>query len=158
MNYEDVNDEAIRIGTLTANFVTKLASQQDKGKRIFPLGIGATVNFAANTGLNDKCKKAKYYHTRMTGGAFVDKIVVNDTTGLPMYENFAAPGLNACLSGDCSLPGETDVIAKDACSATVSLYSVDYDAPNSAVKYSKPNIEKTVSALNKNKSHSRREE
>lgn len=149
MNFEDVNDEAIRLGTLSANLVTKLASQRGSGKRIFPLGIGASVNYASGTGLNSRCTKAKFYQTRLTGGAFTDKIVINSTTGLPTYQNFAAPGLNVCLSGDCSLPGETNIIAQDNCSATVSLYSVDYDAPTSGLQYAKPSIQKTIAALNK---------
>ena len=148
LKFNDVNDEAIRIATLTANTVSTLADSTQKGDKVLPLGLGATVNFATNTGLNNKCPSAKFYHTRLTGGAVIDRIVVDAKTGLPTYQNLVAPGLNVCLNGDCSLPGETNVINRDDCSATISIYSVDYDAPSTSLQHAKPAIDQAVARLN----------
>jgi len=153
LNFEDSKDESIQIATYTANIVSSLADLRDDGKKVLPLGLGANVNFAQNVGIKDKCHKAKFYHTRLTGGALTDKVVINATSGLPTYQDLVGPGLNVCLNGDCSLPGETNVIKKDDCSATISIYSVDYDAPTSALKYAKPNVDKAVARLNSKKSH-----
>lgn len=149
LNFDDKDDESIRIATFSANLVTALADAVPKGKKLLPLGLGASVNYAESVGDAKACgSKPNWTHTRLTGGAYIDKIVLDDKTGLPTYENLAAPGLNTCLSGRCSLPGEQDTVNKDKCAATLSIYSVDYDAPSDAVKKSKTHIKPLVEQLN----------
>jgi 5'-nucleotidase len=63
----------------------------------------------------------------MTGGAIVDKLFINTTTGFPQFADDAAPGLNTAINGNPRLPGETPTSAK--CETAVSVFSVDYDAP-----------------------------
>jgi hypothetical protein len=46
-----------------------------------------------------------------------------------MQSTYDAPGINVCINGDCSLPGETSFLDKD-CKASVSVFTVDYDAPD----------------------------
>jgi 5'-nucleotidase len=56
----------------------------------------------------------------------------NATTGL--FKNqlvYNTPALNVCINGDCSLPGEASFLDKD-CKTSVSVFTVDYDAPNSS--------------------------
>lgn len=119
LNYDNSSDESIIIATDTANLVSTLGDSQ-KG-RILPLGLGGSVNYGTGVGQPANCSKAKWIHTRMTGGAYIDRINIG-SNGLPMYENIVAPGLNRCLSGDCSLPGEQDSVNKDMCAATLSIY------------------------------------
>lgn len=67
----------------------------------------------------------------MTGGAEVDTAVLNETTGLFSYGSVEPAGLNTCINGDCSLPGETNVV-DSGCFSSVTVFTVDYDAPNCA--------------------------
>lgn len=151
LDFEDADDESIRIATETANLVTALSSNTHSD-RILPLGLGGSVNYGAGVG-NESCSNgAKWQHTRLTGGAYVDKIVLNEQN-LPTYKNIVGKGLNRCVNGDCSLPGEQNAINDDKCAGTLSIYSVDYDAPSSATKHVDPVISKTLSQLNKD-SHS----
>lgn len=53
----------------------------------------------------------------------------NSTTGLFSYGSTVAAGVNACINGDCSLPGETNVVSS-GCFSSVSVFTVDYHAPN----------------------------
>ena len=67
----------------------------------------------------------------MTGGAEVDTAVFNEKTGLFTYGSVTPAGLNTCINGDCSLPGETNVV-DSGCFSSVTVYTVDYDAPDCA--------------------------
>lgn len=66
--------------------------------------------------------------SRLTGGAIVDKAVFNATSGLFTFGNDVDAGVNACINGDCSLPGETTVVT--GCAVSISVFTTDYDAPN----------------------------
>ena len=63
----------------------------------------------------------------MTGGAIVDKAVYNATSGTFTFDNDINPAVNTCINGDCSLPGETNIVL--GCSVSVSVFTTDYDAP-----------------------------
>jgi 5'-nucleotidase len=104
--------------------VDQLASNVQKG-RLLPLGYGINVNLPI---LNQTCSNPPFVQSRLTGGAIVDKAVFNATSGLFTYGNDVNQGINACINGDCSLPGETNVIT--TCSVAVSVFTTDYDAPN----------------------------
>jgi 5'-nucleotidase len=70
-----------------------------------------------------------FVETRLTGGAITDGIVINATTGFPVYTDVVGAGVNAALNGNKQLPGETLVSAK--CQTAVSVFAIDYDAPSS---------------------------
>jgi 5'-nucleotidase len=115
---------------MNANVATKLVNQlagKGSGGRLLPLGYGVNVNLPL---LNSTCSNPVYIQTRLTGGAIVDKAVFNQTSGLFTYGNDVDAGINACINGDCSLPGETNVVL--GCSVAVSIFTTDYDAPNCA--------------------------
>lgn len=100
-----------------------------KGERLMPLGYGISVNTPFITSLtNDSCIDPTFVQTRLTGGADYDIAVYNKTSGLFNYQNIVPAGGNQCINGDCSLPGETDVLNK-GCQASISVFTVDYDAP-----------------------------
>ena len=70
----------------------------------------------------------------MTGGADIDTAVLNEITGLFDYGTATTAqsrGANVCINGDCSLPGET-VAVDSGCYSSVSVFTVDYDAPKCA--------------------------
>jgi 5'-nucleotidase len=52
-------------------------------------------------------------------------------------------GINTCVSGDCSLPGET-LVATTTCQTAVTVFSVDYDAPQGYTESVKEHLEYTV--------------
>ncbi|KAI7003950.1 hypothetical protein KC355_g8962 [Hortaea werneckii] len=69
------------------------------------------------------------YPTRLTGGAVTDIAAYNETSQTFHYEPIVPEGgINACINGDCSLPGETEVV-EDSCYGAVSVFTVDYSAP-----------------------------
>ncbi|KAN0063556.1 hypothetical protein ACQY0O_004004 [Thecaphora frezii] len=152
LNLDNRTDESIRLARLSADLVTSLgdATLGEGQKRVFPLGLGLNVNFPpVYEGSN--CSTLVYEHTRLTGGAFIDTLSVNKTSGLPVYVNYEAKGLNKCNNGDCSLRGETEVI-RDAkgCKASATVFATDYDAPTSSDKKLVPALKKGIKKTNKN--------
>jgi 5'-nucleotidase len=122
------NDVAILNANASVSIVNQIGGSVQKGARVLPLGYGLNVNLPA---LNSTCSKPSYVFSRLTGGAIVDKAVLNQTSGIATFGNdINNPGLNTCISGDCSLPGETNVIL--GCSVSISVFTVDYDAPSSS--------------------------
>ncbi|KFY10408.1 hypothetical protein V492_05036 [Pseudogymnoascus sp. VKM F-4246] len=116
-------------GRLTANLAQTLIDAT-KGKRVLPLGYGINVNIPKISSYTDNsCINPPFIHTRLTGGAYVDEAVFNETTGLFTWANVDTQGVNQCINGDCSLPGETVLLA-DGCKSSVSVFTVDYDAPS----------------------------
>ncbi|KAK9900242.1 sure-like protein [Cystobasidium minutum MCA 4210] len=131
INYDDPYDPAVLGGKLVAGLVDALADGWDKNgdAPLLPPTIGLNVNFPV---LNSSCSYAPYTLSRLTGGAYIDGFKINDA-GFPTYTDIERPGLNTCVNGDCSLPGETDVV--ESCQSSISVFSTDYDAPT---KYAQP--------------------
>jgi 5'-nucleotidase len=135
--YYDVNtttkaglpDPATIAGRLAANLAQQLILNANGG-RILPLGYGINVNIPYITSFtNASCINPPFIQTRLTGGAVVDGAVRNNVTGLFTWSNVVADGVNACINGDCTLPGETAVLAS-GCYSSVSVFTTDYDAPS----------------------------
>jgi 5'-nucleotidase len=93
---------------------------------VLPLGYGVNVNIPP---LSANFTDPPVVQTRMTGDADTNYAKWDPETGTFTWENILplAAGVNACLNGDCSLPGETFVVSQNKVS--VSYYIVDYDAP-----------------------------
>lgn len=92
------------------------------------------MNYPEITSLeNADCIDPPFIQTRMTGGAEVDTAVLDPATGLFSYGSIVSAGANTCINGDCSLPGETTVVGS-GCFSSVSVFTVDYDAPNPGSK------------------------
>ncbi|SNX87881.1 related to Acid phosphatase precursor [Melanopsichium pennsylvanicum] len=150
LNLSDPDDESIKIATYSSNFVTTISDEartSNSSARILPLGIGLSINFPKIVPTGN-CTNLTFVHTRLTGKALIDRFVVNGTTGLPTYQDDASDGINACNSGDCSLPGETDVVNNGNCQASASIYSVDYDAPINATQNVISALTTGISSLN----------
>ena len=125
------------------SLVEQLIKNGNKSQ-LLPLGYGLNVNYPAITSLvNDSCVNPKFIQSRLIGGADVDKALFNATTGLFRYGDIVGPGANTCINGDCSLPGETDVVSS-GCFSAVSVFTVDYDAPNCK---GDPNVQKLLTPL-----------
>jgi 5'-nucleotidase len=121
-------DPATIMGKLAANLAQAMITKA-AGTRILPLGYGLNVNIPFITSFtNTSCVNPPFIRTRMTGGATVDKAAYNASSGLFTFQNIFPDGANQCINGDCSLPGETDVVAS-GCKTSVSVFTVDYDAP-----------------------------
>lgn len=130
-----LQDPATIMGRLAANlaqaFIDKAhSSSNSTSGRVLPLGYGVSVNFPLISSFNDdSCVNPPYIRARMTGdGAFTSKAVYNNDTGLFGSANFADDGTNMCINGDCSLPGEVEVL-NSHCKSSVVLFTIDYDAP-----------------------------
>lgn len=65
----------------------------------------------------------------MSGNAHINEAVFDPAKGIFTWANLKpyAAGVNACVNGDCTLPGETYVVENGRVS--VSVYITDYDAP-----------------------------
>lgn len=160
LDLENPNEPSNLIAVASANFVNSFASQrlhkrsytpknQGLGKssnRILPYAIGLNVNYSPLN--SSSCKTPEWVHTRLTGGAVTDKLVIG-SDGLPAYENYSPEnGLNTCINGDCSLPGETTEVEK-GCRAAVSIFSTDYDAPKSSSSKTSDHLNIAIQVLNK---------
>ncbi|KAK7508785.1 5'/3'-nucleotidase sure [Phyllosticta citriasiana] len=124
-----LTDPATISANLTVKLVQQLIDNTPQGERLLPLGYGISVNYPDITSFkDDSCIDPPFVRTRMTGGALSTKAVYNNATGVFSGENIDGAGLNACIDGNCTLRGETDVALK-GCETAVTIFSIDYDAP-----------------------------
>lgn len=122
-------DPATIQAQLAFNLVEQLVKATKPGQPIMPPAYGIGVNTPYITSLtNDSCVDPPFIQTRLTGGAFTDEAVYNETTGLFTYGNLLTSALNRCINGNCALPGETTVV-NSGCNSAVSVFTIDYDAP-----------------------------
>ncbi|EPE03842.1 acid phosphatase precursor [Ophiostoma piceae UAMH 11346] len=136
-----LQDPATITGRLAAALaqalITKYASSTSNtsntsSNRVLPLGYGLSVNIPLITSFaSSDCVNPPFVLARMTGGGeFTSKAVYDNATGLFSSANFADAGTNMCINGDCSLPGEIEVI-NSGCKSSVVVFTTDYDAPYS---------------------------
>ncbi|KAF7561320.1 hypothetical protein G7046_g2823 [Stylonectria norvegica] len=99
-----------------------------EGGAVLPIGYGVNVNIPP---LTKKNHDPDIVQTRFSGNAHVNEAVLDPDQLTFTWANIKpyAAGVNACINGDCSLPGETYVVEKGGVS--VSFYTVDYSAPSS---------------------------
>jgi len=144
-----LKDPATIMGQLSANLAQQLIVNVEKagGGRLLPLGYGINVNIPLITSFKDaSCINPPFIQTRLTGSAVVDIAAYNETTGLFSYQDDVNPGLNQCINGDCSLPGETAMLDGD-CQSAVSVFTVDYDAPIGGECKSGPDVRALLTPL-----------
>ena len=123
-------DPATIYAQLSVALVNQLAKNTRPGKALLPLGYGLNVNYPSITSLsNASCVAPPFIQTRLTGGAFSDFAAFNATSQTFSFQNILGAGVNACINGDCSLPGETTIV-NAGCQSSVSVFTVDYDAPS----------------------------
>ena len=129
-------DPATVTAQLAVDLVTQIVANKKRDGPIFPNGYGVNVNIPFITSTtNASCIAPKYYHTRLTGGASTDYAAYNETSGLFTYQNLVPPegtGVNACINGDCALPGESQIVTTGSCRSSVSVFTIDYDAPDTS--------------------------
>ncbi|KAF2403426.1 5'/3'-nucleotidase sure [Trichodelitschia bisporula] len=121
--------------TIIANLSTTLVNQLAAGsKPLLPPGYGLTVNYPKVTSLKDTgCLYPPFIRTRLTGGAPIQKAIFDPKTGLFRGADTipaTGVGVNTCNVGNCTLPGETNVVNNGQCQTSVSVFVVDYDAPD----------------------------
>lgn len=111
---------------LSVKIVNQLIDSAPKSGPLLPLGYGLNVNIPPLSANNTQ---PKIIQTRMTGNAHVNEAVFDEKRGTFDWANLKpyAAGVNACINGDCNLPGETYVVENGGVS--VSLYITDYTAP-----------------------------
>lgn len=140
-SYKEINkttpsgypDPATVDAQLSVALVNELAKNGNKSQ-LLPFGYGISVNYPEITSLvNADCVSPPFIQTRMTGGAEVDSAVYDPTTGLFSYGSVYPAGANTCINGDCSLPGETNIVGS-GCFSSVTVFTVDYDAPSPGSK------------------------
>lgn len=154
-SYKEINkttpsgypDPATVDAQLSVALVNQLAKNGIKSQ-LLPLGYGISVNYPEITSLeNADCVNPPFIQTRMTGGADVDTAVYDPTTRLFSYGSIVSAGANTCINGDCSLPGETSVVGS-GCFSSVSVFTVDYDAPNPGSRKARKLLEPLVKYQN----------
>ncbi|KAH8666989.1 acid phosphatase [Xylariales sp. PMI_506] len=119
------SDISILAANATVELVDFIASQANSS-RLLPLGYGLNVNFPP---LNSSCTSPTYTESRMSSWQGVGRIVVNETSGTSTIGTLTDADLKFCINGDCSLPEEVNVL--QGCTASVSVFAIDYNAPNS---------------------------
>lgn len=121
-------NEATWTAKVAVKVVEQVISSAPKGGPLLPLGYGLNVNIPVLTAKNHD---PEIVYTRMTGNAHVNEAVLDPAKGVFTWANIKpyAAGVNACVNGDCGLPGETYVVENGRVS--VSVYMTDYDAPSS---------------------------
>ncbi|KAK9412728.1 putative Acid phosphatase [Seiridium unicorne] len=122
----NTTNEYTWVAELSGEVVDAFVSSAPKGGPILPLGYGANVNYPK---LYSNWSSMDIVQTRYTGGAETDAAVAATTAGTFTWSNVSpkSPGVNTCINGDCSLPGETDTV--NAGKVSLSLYTIDYSAP-----------------------------
>ncbi|EJF62478.1 sure-like protein [Dichomitus squalens] len=126
-NTGEPNDPANLAAQVVKNLVAIIAAGVNASQeRLLPLGVGLNVNIPT-FGPASNCTAPPFVFTRLTGGATVNSIAIDNTTGLPVEVDLVATGVNSNINGVREDPGETPTSAD--CFTAVSIFSVDYDAP-----------------------------
>ncbi|KAM3539659.1 hypothetical protein ARSEF1564_007402 [Beauveria bassiana] len=120
------SDPATLVAKVAVKVVDQVIRSGPKGGPLLPLGYGLSVNIPE---LKANGTEPEIVRTRMTGNAQVNEAVWDPKKGIFTWANLKpyAAGVNVCVRGDCSLPGETYVVENGGIS--ISIYTVDYDAP-----------------------------
>lgn len=123
-------DPATISAQLSLEIINGLINNTKAGERLLPFGYGLNVNWAEIDTLKKppKCVSPEFYQTRFTGGALTDVAVRNATTGVFKYAEIVTEGVNACINGNCDLPGETELV-NAGCYGSVSVFTIDYSGP-----------------------------
>lgn len=129
-NITNSTNEYTYVAKLSGDIVDAFVNSSSPGEPILPLGYGANVNYPK---LGANWSAIPILQTRMTGEA-------NTNVALPVEANPGTftwgnidpleAGVNECINGDCSMTGETAAVSDGYVS--VSLYTIDYSAPQSA--------------------------
>jgi 5'-nucleotidase len=131
VSYKEIKNEtnpATWAAKVSVKVVEQVIKTSPKGAPLLPLGYGLTVNIPAMTPNNTN---PDIFQTRMTGNANVNEAVWDEKRGTFTWANIRpyAAGVNTCVNGDCSLPGETYIVENGGVS--MSIYVVDYTSPMS---------------------------
>ncbi|KAL6453305.1 PHO2 Acid phosphatase [Candida maltosa Xu316] len=129
----DLNDpllESTIVATKAVELVNQVFESQGENPRALGLGVGLNVNFPAVGYDDETCMDPKWTFTRITGeaaaGADLQYDEKTNTFGWGDDQTWAP--LTACYNGDCTLPSETYIIKYGKCQATISTFSIDFDA------------------------------
>ncbi|KAI0670672.1 5'/3'-nucleotidase sure [Trametes maxima] len=126
-NSGEASDPANLAAKVVADLVRAVSDKVNvTQERLLPLGVGLSVNIPT-FGPGSNCTAPPFTFTRLTGGATVDQISIDPTTGFPVTQNIETRGINANINGIREDPGETPTSA--GCETAVSIFTVDYDAP-----------------------------
>lgn len=107
-------------------FVDNLFASQKNAPRLLPFTTGLNVNFPT---VNAKCENPEWVFTRMSGPKSINfAVTFNETSGLFDTKTLQLPAVAQCIFGDCDLPSEASILAKDDCKSSVSVFSIDYDS------------------------------
>jgi 5'-nucleotidase len=128
----------------SVKFVENFIATAPKNGPLLPIGYGVNVNLPV---LTEKNHDPEFVQTRFTGNAHVNEAVLDPEKGTFTWANIKpyAAGVNACINGNCSLPGETYVVENGK--ASVSFYTVDYTAPET--EYTESLIDRVASFIGK---------
>ncbi|KAH9857786.1 5'/3'-nucleotidase sure [Lenzites betulinus] len=141
-NTGDASDPANLAAQVVADLVRALSDNVNvTQERLLPFGVGLTVNIPT-FGPGSNCTAPPFTLTRMTGGAVVNQITLNPTTGFPVTNDLEARGINANINGVREDPGETPTSAQ--CETAVSIFSVDYDAPEHIARPIQRHLRKSI--------------
>jgi 5'-nucleotidase len=132
-SYKSTTPNSTIAAQLSVNLVNRIVKNTPKGSRLLPIGYGLNVNYPYFT---NGCVNPPFVKSRIAGGAGMPNVAYNATSGLIIiagnnYYGDVSAGLNTCYNGNCSEPGESVVVT--TCQSAVSIFTVDYDAPNSTL-------------------------
>ncbi|EER32461.1 conserved hypothetical protein [Candida tropicalis MYA-3404] len=129
----DLNDNLLE-STIVAEKATELVNQifesQGENPRAMGLGVGLNVNFPAVGYDNESCTNPNWVFTRIAGsGAKGAELVFDEKTQTVGWaDDRLEEGMQPCYNGDCTLPTENFILGQNLCNATISAFSVDWDA------------------------------
>ncbi|KAI0646773.1 5'/3'-nucleotidase sure [Trametes meyenii] len=145
-NSGEANDPANLAAKVVADLVRAVSDKVNvTQERLLPLGVGLSVNIPT-FGPGSNCTAPPFTFTRLTGGATVDQISIDPTTGFPVTQNIETRGINANINGVREDPGETPTSA--GCETAVSIFTIDYDAPERIAVPIQKRLRKNIRADN----------
>lgn len=119
---------------LVVDFVDQLFKDQEEDERLLPLGTGININLPHVGYENESCTDPEWVYTRITGpGSTASIVKFNETSGLVSSGSNTTKALLVDYNGLDFLPSEASVLAS-GCKSSVSLFSIDYDAPKTLQK------------------------
>lgn len=132
--YKDsLNNDSLNPSNIYAKKVVELTDTVFKSNDKIPNMLGINVNFplaGSESTSNPACNEPHWQQTRLMGkGVFSPNMKYNSDSGLMEWTYKYFDDIQKdCEDGDCDLPSEYTVFWANNCTASVSVFSIDYDA------------------------------
>lgn len=131
-DFENDENDHLLAANIYAKKVVQFVDQLFKGAKddsILPITTGLNINFPSVGYDDESCEDPDWVFTKFSGEhSTTSDLKYNKESGLFESSSIGSEALYTCVFGNCSLEGESQLLADKNCKTSVSAFSIDYSA------------------------------